>query len=156
LGVGFTIGREAALIIGGGLGAPPLLGLARYIKNNRPGTRIDALLGFRSAAQVILYNEFAGICDSVHVSTDDGGFGSKGLATDMMGGMDAGMIYSCGPFNMMKAAAAIAQKGNIPMQVSLEERMACGIGTCLCCVHSGKRVCADGPVYNARQVEWHG
>ena len=157
LGNGFSIGDESnVLIVGGGLGVPPLLGLAGRIRGNNPKTRVTASLGFKNIDKVILFDEFAAHCNETVVATEDGGFGAKGFATDYMEGRVPDVIYACGPYGMLKAVADYAGKHGILCQVSMEERMACGIGACLCCVVSGKRVCRDGPVFDSSRVDWDG
>ncbi len=128
--------------------------------------QVTALLGFACAGKAVLLREFAANCDFVEVATDDGSLGRHGYVTDLLsrrlntGSFDG--ILACGPFNMLRIVSKIAEEYGIPCQVSLEERMGCGIGACLTCscktILAGKegysRVCADGPVFSSREVVW--
>lgn len=162
-GNGFAIpdiGR--VLLVGGGLGAAPLLFAAKKL-----GNRADAVLGFRGSDQIVLLSEFRDICDTVALATDDGSAGVHGTVAKPMeealsaGGYDA--VFACGPRPMLKAAAQICSAFGVRCQVSLEERMACGMGACLVCVCETKssdgtaamsRVCRDGPVFDSSEVVW--
>lgn len=171
LGNGFDLNSKRLLLIGGGIGVPPLLMAARQAASIYAGEvrHIDALLGFINADKAILLPEFAAVCDRVEVSTDDGSLGRHGYVTDMLvsrleagGGSVFDMILSCGPLAMLSRVAEIADKYGIPCQVSLEQRMGCGVGACLVCSCGVKRshgksyarVCADGPVFFSREVIW--
>lgn len=161
LGKGFksdnTIKR--ALLIGGGVGLAPLLFLGKKLVNEN--IEVETLIGGRSSANIIEKNRFENI-GKVHVSTEDGSLGEAGLLTlnsvmKKVGSFDK--IYCCGPDPMMRAVAGIAQKNNIQCEVSLENLMACGIGSCLCCVedtNTGHRcVCTEGPVFNINELKWN-
>ena len=147
-----------ALLVGGGIGVPPLLETAKRLDCK---SKI-AVLGFRS--NPFLVNEFARVCDRVYVTTDDGSEGFKGNVVQLMEkeNLTADMIYSCGPKIMLKFLSEYAMKNNIPCQVSMEERMACGIGACVGCVveikegdgTTYKKVCKDGPVFDCKEVVW--
>lgn len=166
LGNGFTI--DAALnnfaIVGGGIGTPPMLELAKSIRQAQPDAVISVYLGFRNAEQVILQDDFNKYANSVHISTDDGSFGEKGNILTMMEGTVFDAIYGCGPKVMIKHLANLAEKVSTPCYVSLEERMACCIGACLGCVTKIKKegsayyekVCAAGPVFDAKELIWSG
>ncbi|MDR3644035.1 MAG: dihydroorotate dehydrogenase electron transfer subunit [Clostridia bacterium] len=163
LGSGFDLSgceSKSAVFVGGGIGAPPLLAAAQ-----RFGSRADVLLGFRTAASVILLRDFAGTGAHVFIATDDGSAGHRGLVTELLGARldraPCDIVYACGPKPMLSAAAEIAAAHGVRCQVSLEERMACGVGACLCCASkirdaSGgehyRHVCKDGPVFEADQV----
>ena len=162
LGNGFdlTDTDRHAVFVGGGIGAPPLFGAAQ-----KYGTNSDAILGFRSASAAILTDDFGKVCNKVMIATDDGTLGHHGLVTDLLKKRlkePCDIIYACGPKPMLKAIAEIAEENDIECQVSLEERMACGVGACLGCavriISDGKEkylhVCKDGPVFNAREVVW--
>jgi len=159
-------GRVA--IVGGGLGVPPLLGLAAGVRGVLPDAKITVYLGFRDKSQAILVEDFGGFVDEVVVCTDDGSYGVKGNVIEAMTGGIPGqarnddIIYGCGPYPMLKALAEYAKQSKLPCFVSVEEHMACCVGTCLACAvkvqtDSGavnKRACYDGPVFDASEVVW--
>ncbi|HEX3038081.1 MAG TPA: dihydroorotate dehydrogenase electron transfer subunit [Oscillospiraceae bacterium] len=160
LGHGFTLGdtSKPALFVGGGIGVPPLLNAAKAY-----GRNATVILGFRNADAAILEVDFARAGCRVFVATDDGSLGHHGLVTDCMEGVDASVIYACGPTPMLKAVCKVAEQRNVPCQISLEERMACGIGACLGCACKLKHedgteyyghVCKDGPVFDAKTIVW--
>lgn len=160
LGRGFTVKREGRyLLVGGGIGVPPLLGCAKTAWGN-----CAAVLGFRSAERAMLMEEFRECCREVAVMSDDGSLGAHGF-------VDAGMrqllaagetfdaVLACGPKAMLKSVVRTAEEFGLPCQVSLEERMGCGVGACLVCAcdmadGSRRHVCKDGPVFDAREVDW--
>lgn len=164
LGNGFAIDKDTckkALLIGGGIGIPPMLGLAKALKNI--GVSVEVVLGYRDGS-LFLKDEFSPYA-KVYVSTEDGSAGIKGNVTDAIKEYDiqADIIYSCGPLPMLRGVKALAKKRGIKAQISLEERMACGIGACLGCVcistekdsHSNvnnKRICKDGPVFDSEEI----
>ena len=164
LGNGFTVepGKKAFLI-GGGIGIPPMLELAKTIK--AAGTcEFVSVMGYRDA-QTFLLDEFKEQGE-LYISTEDGSVGTKGNVMDAIreNGLKADMIYACGPTPMLRAIKQYAEEQGIECYISLEERMACGIGACLACVcrskekdaHSNvnnKRICKDGPVFLATEVE---
>lgn len=160
LGNGYTLleGGES-LLIAGGIGIPPLLELAKELKGEK-----TIVLGYANA-QTFLMQELKSY-GCVLVATEDGSCGVQGNVMDVISEYDltADRIYSCGPRPMLKAVQKFAEAKEIPCQISMEERMACGIGACLSCVclssqidkHSqvkNKRVCKDGPVFDAREIE---
>lgn len=164
LGHGFEISSDykKVVLIGGGIGTPPMLPLAGIY-----GEKSVVITGFRNSSAVILQNDFKNTGAETILCTDDGSTGIHGLVTKPLeeilenGGADC--IYACGPKPMLKAVAEIAMEKNIPCQVSLEERMGCGIGACLVCACKNKyengeeymaRVCMHGPVFDAREVVW--
>ena len=123
-----------------------------------------AILGFRNQGAVILEDEFRAVCETF-VTTDDGSYARHGFVTDVLQELvaDATGVAACGPKPMLKAIAALAKDAGLPCQVSMEERMGCGIGACLVCACALKaengetkygHVCKDGPVFNAEEVEW--
>lgn len=157
LGNGFTLGGKKALIIGGGIGIPPLLELAKQLTCEK-----DIVLGYRDIT--FLDKEFEKY-GKVYISTEDGSVGTKGNVLDAVREhkLSADIIYSCGPTPMLKGVKEFAKAGNIKAWLSLEERMACGIGACLSCVcqstdmdhHTNvnnKRICKEGPVFYADEV----
>jgi dihydroorotate dehydrogenase electron transfer subunit len=163
LGNGFTVekGRKTFLI-GGGIGVPPMLQLAKEMKD--AGENFQIVMGYRDAGTFLL-DEFKEQGESF-VATEDGSVGTKGNVLDAIreNHLDADVIYACGPTPMLRALKAYAEEQNMTCYVSMEERMACGIGACLACVcnstekdaHSNvknKRICKEGPVFNAKEVE---
>ena len=159
LGNGFTQKDKKAILIGGGIGIPPMLELMKQLDCDK-----TAVLGYRDS-DMFLKDEFEAVGDVV-ISTEDGSFGTKGNVIDAIKeqGVEGSIIYACGPTPMLRGIKAYAEEMGIEAQISMEERMACGIGACLACVckskdvdsHSPvhtKRVCKDGPVFDAREVE---
>lgn len=163
LGNGFTVEKgKKAFLIGGGIGVPPMLQLAKEMKD--AGENFQIVMGYRDAGTFLL-NEFKEQGESF-VATEDGSVGTKGNVLDAIreNHLDADVIYACGPTPMLRALKAYAEEQNMTCYVSMEERMACGIGACLACVcnstdkdaHSNvknKRICKEGPVFNAKEVE---
>ena len=159
-GRGFDLcAGENAVIVGGGIGNPPMLPIAEYFGKN--GTVIS---GFRNASAVILQQDFASTGAETILCTDDGSAGRKGFVTDALKEVIVAkkpdVIYACGPNVMLRRIVEIAKENGIKCQVSLEERMGCGIGACLVCacrtIRDGEEfyshVCKDGPVFNAEEV----
>ena len=159
LGNGFTQKDKKAILIGGGIGIPPMLELMKQLDCDK-----TAVLGYRDS-DMFLKDEFEAVGDVV-ISTEDGSFGTKGNVIDAIKeqGVEGSIIYACGPTPMLRGIKAYAEEMGIEAQISMEERMACGIGAGLACVckskdvdsHShvhNKRVCKDGPVFDAREVE---
>lgn len=156
-GNGYTLGEGKAILVGGGIGVPPLLETCKQLK----GEKI-VVLGFRSGS--FLVDEFEKLGAKVYVATDDGSVGFKGNVVDLLKAenITGDMIYSCGPKIMLKFLSMYAADNNIPCQVSMEERMACGIGACVGCVvqikdgdsWTYKKVCKDGPVFDSKEVCW--
>lgn len=158
LGNGFSCksSGETPLLIGGGVGAAPLLFLG--VTLNASGIRPTFLIGARNKSMLLLQDELTKYGD-LHISTDDGSCGSKGLVTENEAlDNNFSSIYCCGPLPMMKAVARIAAEKNIPCEVSLENVMGCGIGACLCCVektvYGNLCVCKEGPVFNINKLLW--
>ena len=159
LGNSFSVpvADQKILLIGGGTGIAPLLFLGKYLKNK--GFKIEYLLGFRNKLRVILLEEFSSV-GKVHISTEDGSVGEKGLLTShsILKSDNIDMIYCCGPDSMMHSVADYCEKHNIRCEVSLENLMACGFGICLCCIVETSRgnicTCTEGPVFNIRELKW--
>lgn len=149
-------------IIGGGIGTYPLYELAKELNEK---SDVTVYMGFRNKDLVTLEDEFAKVSNRLVITTDDGSYKEKGFAINFLKEdckkEKPDMIYACGPLPMLKAVREFALEENIPCQVSLEERMGCGIGACLGCaikIISGEEprfghVCKDGPVFNAKDVE---
>ncbi|MDP2891758.1 MAG: dihydroorotate dehydrogenase electron transfer subunit [Bacillota bacterium] len=162
LGRGFALPENGGRVwlCGGGMGAAPLLFAAK-----RLGGKASAFIGFENKDSVYQIEEFKKACKSIYLSTDDGSADEKGNIIQLLERelqKDApDMILACGPLPMLKALKALLEGRNIPCQVSLEERMGCGVGACLTCscksVKDGEwhyaRVCRDGPVFDLMEVE---
>ncbi len=161
---GMPRAEDRIMLIGGGIGIPPMLGLAASLRAGLPGdgSKVDIVLGYRD--EVFLLEDFSGL-GSVYTAVEDGHRGVKGTVLDAIEeyGIKADVIYACGPAPMLRAIKAYAAASSVTAWVSMEERMACGVGACLGCVvrtehtdaHSNvrnRRVCADGPVFNASEV----
>lgn len=158
LGHGFSIHGDRILLVGGGAGAAPLLFAAKRC----PGT-VHAILGFRSAGTSMLVEAFRSVCPKVEFVTEDGSLGEQGLVDAplrrRLSAMRYDRILACGPRPMLKAVSQIAAEYGVPCQVSMEERMGCGVGACLVCAckmadGNYKRVCHDGPVFDSREVDF--
>lgn len=154
LGNGFAVSGSNPLLVGGGAGIAPLLGLAKAYRAK--GVNPTILLGGRTE-QLIPACECFEEVGTTGFSTEDGSLGEKGLVTQHpLFAANYDHIATCGPTPMMKAVAKIAHERNIPCEVSLENMMACGIGACLCCVtdtdNGHKCVCKDGPVFNSEKI----
>ena len=163
LGNGFTVASgKKAFPIGGGIGVPPMLQLAKEMKAS--GEDIQVVMGYRNS-DTFLLEEFEEVAETF-VATEDGSLGIKGNVIDAIKSekLNADIIYTCGPTPMLRALKAYAEENNMECYISMEERMACGIGACLACVcksrekdaHTNvnnKRICKEGPVFNAKEVE---
>ncbi|MFE8699010.1 dihydroorotate dehydrogenase electron transfer subunit [Cytobacillus sp. FJAT-54145] len=162
LGNGFPVEEvgtdETALLVGGGIGVPPLYELSQRLVER--GVKVIHVLGFQSENVVFYYDAFSKLGET-YVATVDGTFGSKGFVTNVIEdqGIEFDVLYSCGPTPMLKALENTFSHKKVFL--SLEERMGCGIGACFACVchtgddptgHSYKKVCSDGPVFRAGEV----
>ena len=145
-------GTELDLLVGGGVGASPLYGLAQRLVAE--GRSPLAVLGFRTAAEVLLADAFEALGIPVTVVTEDGTMGARGFVTDALpeGGT---YVYACGPMPMLQALCSATP---LDGQLSLEARMGCGFGACMGCTcettHGSKRVCKDGPVFTKEEIVW--
>lgn len=159
LGNGFPLKGKKAFLIGGGIGIPPILELAKQLNCEK-----QIVLGYRNS-DMFLLDEFKKQGE-VYIATEDGSVGTKGNVLDAIreNALDAEVIYACGPTPMLRALKNYAAENNIECWISMEEKMACGIGACLACVckskevdgHTNvhnKRVCKEGPVFLAEEVE---
>lgn len=162
LGNGFPVDKakgKQVFLIGGGIGIPPMLELAKQLDGQK---RI--LLGYRDK-DLFLHEDLAKYGD-VYVATEDGSVGTKGNVMDIINthGLTTDVIMACGPMPMLRAIKKFAEEKGIEAYISLEERMACGVGACLGCVcrttkvdsHShvhNARICTDGPVFEAKEVD---
>ncbi len=157
LGSGFPIDKtKRTLLLGGGIGVPPLLGAAKEL-----GEKAVAVLGFRNRDAVILENDFKAAGAKVLVATDDGSYGYHGLVTELAQKEDFEVLFACGPGPMLRAAKALAAQRGAAGYLSLEQRMACGVGACLGCAvalldENGEayygHVCKDGPVIHMNRL----
>ncbi|MDP2929151.1 MAG: dihydroorotate dehydrogenase electron transfer subunit [Candidatus Omnitrophota bacterium] len=206
LGNGFSFtrsmvsGLRSTVLIAGGIGVAPLVALAESLAYSvqriayRKNPKIYVLIGAKTKSHILCADEFKKIGCKVIVSTEDGSMGTKGLATDLLEDLlsakryplppkadppqaENAILYACGPVAMLRAVAKIAETKRIPCQVSMEERMACGVGVCLGCPvkvrtaynvqrtaltryaqrntqYEYKMVCKDGPVFDAKEIMW--
>ncbi len=160
LGNGFPLdtGKKKAFLMGGGIGIPPMVGLAKALD-----CEVQVIAGYRD--ELFLTEELSAN-GKLYIATEDGSAGTKGNVMDAVrgNGLTADIIFACGPKPMLRAVKTYAEERGIPCYLSMEERMACGIGACLACVcqsrevdgHShvkNKRVCKDGPVFLSTEVE---
>jgi len=174
IGNGFNIypKSQKILVVGGGIGVAPLLALVEESINQ--GKEVRVLIGVLKREMVISEDIYKSLEAKVDIATEDGSYKYKGSVTDLLEeviireGWIPDQIFACGPKPMLKKVAEIASNTNINCQVSLEERMGCGIGVCLGCVckiktknkkedkvkYEFKRVCVDGPIFKATEVIW--
>ena len=175
LGNGFEIPTKATdvVLIAGGIGVPPIAALAETLATHRAarGTKIAVFLGGRSKADLLCVSDLRRAGAIVHVATEDGSSGHKGLVTELLERFLNTQhstlntrLYACGPYPMLAALAPIAENYNLSYQASMEASMACGFGACMGCVVPAKGddrertyrlVCKDGPVFNGREILWN-
>lgn len=156
LGNGFDMEVDGKiLLVGGGMGLAPLLSVAEKFEDT------EVLIGGKNKSEVIFwYKEFRPLVKNFFVTTDDGSLGRKGFVTELLPSVleleKYSAVYTCGPEIMMRGVALEVTAREIFCQVSFERRMACGLGACLSCsidtAHGRKKVCKDGPVFDAREV----
>ncbi len=155
LGNGYDLEKtqKSALLIGGGVGVPPLYNLCKKLIQN--GKEVSVVLGFNSACDVFYEDEFKALGAKVKVTTADGSYGIKGFVTDAFDGVIYDYFYTCGPEPMLKA---VYNKTETSGQFSFEERMGCGFGACMGCScktkYGNKRICKDGPVLLKEEIMW--
>ena len=163
LGRGFPDVDGPVLLVGGGVGVPPMRFCAQRLLES------DGLLAFRSRDRALLIPDMEALCGRVTVMTDDGSLGQKGFAAqgvaEMLSNKSYAAVFACGPKIMLKTTFEAARKAGVPCWVSLEERMGCGLGACLTCAtpirdaggqRTMKEVCKDGPVFPGEEVCWDG
>ena len=154
LGNGYDISKSTKpLLIGGGVGVPPMYNLAKTLIAN--GQVPTVILGFNTADEVFYEQEFKALGCDVFVTTADGSYGIKGFVTDALAGIGYDYFYTCGPLPMFKAIYNAVDKDG---QFSFEERMGCGFGACMGCScktkYGNKRICKDGPVLEKEEIIW--
>ena len=156
LGNGYdtSLAGERPLLVGGGVGIPPLYGLAKRL--TAQGKRVTAVLGFNRESEIFLAEEFRALGVEVIIATADGSTGIHGLVTDGMAAVsDYTYLYTCGPEPMLKAVYSACKTSG---QFSFEERMGCGFGACMGCScktkYGNKRICKDGPVLEKEEIVW--
>jgi dihydroorotate dehydrogenase electron transfer subunit len=179
LGKGFSLptGRGTQFLVAGGIGVAPLFALGQKMRAS--GHTCSVFIGGKTKEHVLCVEEFKGLGADVFVATEDGGMGFRGMITEMLKSFlhdrpNPSGLFACGPVDMLKAIAQMAESRSIPCQVSLESRMACGLGACLGCVVRTrgksparseeascpesdipyKRVCKEGPVLDSEEVDW--
>lgn len=157
LGNGFDISKcgERPVLLGGGVGCPPIYSLAKTLLAN--DILPTVILGFNSDDRMIMIEQFENLDIPFYVATVDGSYGTRGYVTDVIDqeGLDPDFFYACGPSPMLRA---LCTQLDIPGQVSLEARMACGFGVCMCCSLETRRgpvrICKDGPVFDKSDLIW--
>ena len=144
---------DRPLLVGGGVGVPPLFWLARTLIAE--GKKVAVILGFNTRDEVFYEDEFRALGCDVAVTTVDGSYGTKGFVTDALSGFDFTYLYACGPEPMLRALYRAAKVGG---QFSFERRMGCGFGACMGCtcktVAGNKRICREGPVLTRGEILW--
>ena len=155
LGNGYdtSLSGNNPVLVGGGVGVPPLYMLAR--KLIAEGKKVSVILGFNTMNEIFYENEFKDLGADVYVTTVDGSYGIKGFVTDALKDIDYSYFYSCGPEPMLKALYKASYTSG---QMSFEERMGCGFGACMGCscktITGYKRICKDGPVLLKEEILW--
>ena len=155
LGNGYdtTLSGDAPILLGGGVGVPPMYMLCKKLIGE--GKRVRVVLGFNKADEVFYENEFRALGAHVTVTTVDGSYGTKGFVTDVMKNSEYSYFYTCGPEPMLKAVYNTSVSEG---QFSFEERMGCGFGACMGCscktITGYKRICKEGPVMKKEEILW--
>ena len=155
LGNGYDtkISGGSPLLVGGGVGVPPMYMLCRKLISE--GKNVTVVLGFNSKDDVFYENEFRALGADVHIATADGTYGTKGFVTDVIKNIQYTFFYTCGPEPMFRAMHKIMKT---PGQYSFEERMGCGFGACMGCscktLTGNKRICKEGPVMESEEIIW--
>ncbi len=155
LGNGYDITKsgDAPVLLGGGVGVPPMYGLCKALRAQ--GKQVNVILGFNTKDEIFYEQQFKGLGANVTVTTADGSYGVKGFVTDALATMDYSYFYTCGPMPMFLAIEKVATTSG---QYSFEERMGCGFGACMGCScktkYGNKRICKDGPVLEREEIVW--
>lgn len=151
-GYNLSLAGDKPLLIGGGVGVPPMYNLAKKLLQE--GKQVSVILGFNTKEEVFYAKEFENLGCQVQVTTVDGSFGIKGFVTDALP-QDYSYFYTCGPEPMLKALYNATKTSG---QLSFEERMGCGFGACMGCscktLYGNKRICKDGPVLTKEEIIW--
>lgn len=152
-GYDLTLSGETPLLIGGGVGVPPMYLLAKRLIAE--GKKVSVILGFNRADEIFYKSEFEALGAEVYVTTVDGSEGIRGFVTDAMKNLSYSYIYTCGPEPMLRAVYSASETS---AQFSFEERMGCGFGACMGCscktVTGYKRICKEGPVLRKEEILW--
>ena len=152
-GYDLSLSGEKPLLIGGGVGVPPLYMLAKELIAQ--GKTVSVILGFNTKEEIFYENEFKALGASVYVTTVDGSYGTKGFVTNVSDELDYSYFYTCGPEPMLKA---VYNSSKTSGQLSFEERMGCGFGACMGCTcktkYGNKRICKDGPILKREEIIW--
>ena len=152
-GYDLSLSGDKPLLIGGGVGVPPLYLLCKKLisENKKP----TVILGFNTSSEIILEKDFLDLGANVIVTTVDGSYGVKGFVTNALDGLDYTYVYTCGPLPMLKAVYNATKTSG---EYSFEERMGCGFGACMGCscktLYGNKRICKDGPVLKKEEIIW--
>ena len=155
LGNGYNLSKSGdnPVLIGGGVGVPPMYNLCRKLVAE--GKKVRVILGFNKKEEIFFEDEFKALGAEVYVTTVDGSYGTKGFVTDVLKNLDYSYFFTCGPMPMFKAIEATAVTSG---QYSFEERMGCGFGACMGCScktkYGNKRICKDGPVLEREEIVW--
>lgn len=152
-GYDLSLSGEKPLLIGGGVGVPPMYLLAKKLVEK--GVKPTVILGFNTKSEIFYEKKFKALGATVYVTTADGSYGKKGFVTDIMKDLDYTYFYTCGPMPMFKSIEKIAKGSG---EFSFEERMGCGFGACMGCScktkYGNKRICKDGPVLRREEIVW--
>ena len=152
-GYDLSLSGEKPLLIGGGVGVPPLYMLAKELR--KEGKEVSVILGFNTKEEVFYEEEFKALGCKVYVTTVDGSYGIKGFVTEAMKDIDYTHFFTCGPEPMLKAVWNASKTSG---QLSFEERMGCGFGACMGCscktLTGFKRICKDGPIMMKEEILW--
>ena len=155
LGNGYNTAKsgETPVLLGGGVGVPPMYGLAKRLLAE--GKQVSVILGFNTRDEIFYENEFKALGATVYVTTADGSYGTKGFVTDVLKTLTYSYFFTCGPMPMFNAIEKTAVTSG---QYSFEERMGCGFGACMGCScktkYGNKRICKDGPVLEREEIVW--
>lgn len=155
LGNGYDLSKsgDKPLLIGGGVGVPPMYWLCRELIAQ--GKAVTVILGFNTKSEVFYEEEFKALGAKVIIMTADGSYGGKGFVTNAMPDVEYTYFYTCGPMPMFRAVNQVARTSG---QLSFEERMGCGFGACMGCscktLTGNKRICKDGPVMEREEIIW--